>query len=96
MTVPGVGVFNGRIRVVCNPLEEDEKDEVAEDENEKDELRDELQQDLSVLPAIQLVPKTQGHTENLKNYLSFNFEDLHILRHENIQETTNGRLLLGI
>jgi len=65
--LPRVGILNGAVCVVSHPLEEDEENEVAEDEDEEDQLRDELQENLGVLPVVHLVPKTERNTENLKS-----------------------------
>jgi hypothetical protein len=65
--LPRVGVLDGAVCVVSHPLKEDEENEVAEDEDEEDQLRDELQENLGVLPVVHLVPKTERDTENLKS-----------------------------
>lgn len=64
--LPRVGILNGAVCVVSHPLEEDEENEVAEDEDKEYQLRDELQENLGVLPVVHLVPKAERDTKNLK------------------------------
>ena len=54
--LPCVGVLDGEVCVVSHPLKEDEENQVAKDEDEKDQLRDELQEDLGVFLVVHLVP----------------------------------------
>ena len=54
-------VHIGRIR---DPFEEDQKDQVAKDEHQENELGNELHQDFSILSLQNLVPGAQSHSKH--------------------------------
>ena len=67
----------GLVRPVHDPLEEDHEDEVAEDEDQEDDLGEELQDDGVVLPLVHFVPHAQedpkGHVDHTKDQGDLHF-----------------------
>ena len=68
----------GLVRPVHDPLEEDHEDEVAEDEDQEDDLGEELQDDGVVLPVVDFVPHTEEDPEGHVNH-SKDQGDLHLV-----------------
>lgn len=58
-----VCVLRRGVCIVVSPLEEDHKQKVAENEDQKHQLRNEFQQDVGELFLDQFVPKTQTKTK---------------------------------
>ena len=60
--------LSGLVCSIHYPLHEDHKDEIAKDEDEENDLREELQDDGVVLALADFVPNTQQDTEGHMNH----------------------------